>query len=270
MSQSSAAELILKRLGVTEPHEIDLEAIAWILGVKVKYRPLEACEARIVGANDRAIITVNSRSSRRRCRFSIGHELGHWHYDRGRVLICQSDEIGRAGGHAGPENAADRFASSLLMPEYLLRPAMCAYAKICFETVRGIAELFDTSTTATAIRLVEGGYFPAVLVCHGPQGRKWFARAPDIPDRWFPRTDLAAESFAFGVLFGDKPGDRFPRKVMADAWFERREAERYEVQEQSIRTVENEILTLVIITDDAMLQDYGDFARRTPAPKSRV
>jgi hypothetical protein len=160
---------------------------------------LEACGARIVGANDRAIITVNCRSSRRRCRFSIGHELGHWHNDRGRVLICQADEIGRAGGHAGPERAADRFASSLLMPEYLIRPAMRTYPKICFETVRSIAGLFDTSTTAAAIRLVEGRYFPAVLVCHGLHGRKWFARSPDVPDRWFPRADLdPAIAFIYG------------------------------------------------------------------------
>lgn len=246
----------MKRLGVTEPQEIDLEAIAWTLGVRVKYRPLEDSEARIVGANDRAIITVNSRSSRRRCRFSIGHELGHWHYDRGRLLICQADEIGRAGGRSGSESAADRFASSLLMPEYLMRTAMRTHPRICFETVRVIARLFDTSTTATAIRLIEGGYFPAVLVCHGPHGRKWFARSPDVPEKWFPREDLAADGFAFGVLFGDQAEDKFPRKIAADAWFQRREAERYEVLEQSVRTVDNEILTLVIIADEVMLHEY--------------
>lgn len=257
MNGQSPAELLLKRLGVTEPEEIDLEVIAWELGVRIKYRPLEACEARIVGANGKAVITVNSRSSHRRRRFSIGHELGHWHYDRGRVLICLADEIGQTGGGLGPERAADRFASSLLMPEYLFRRASRAYPKVGFQTVRSIAELFGTSTTATAIRLVEGGHFAAILVCHNRHGRKWFARSPDVPERWFPRGELAAESFAFGVLFGDQPDDRFPRKIEADAWFERREAERYEVQEQTIRTAADEILTLVIIADEAMLREYG-------------
>jgi hypothetical protein len=254
--------VILKRLGVAEPGEIDLEAIAWELGVRIKYRPLEACEARIVGANGKAIITVNSRSSRRRQRFSIGHELGHWHYDRGRVLICLADEIGQTGGIMGPERAAYHFASGLLMPEYLLRPAARAYPKIGFQTVRSIAGLFDTSTTATAIRLVEGRYFPAVLVCHGQHGRKWFARSPDVPERWFPRGDLVAESFAFGVLFGDQPEDKFPRKIGADAWFERPEAERYEVEEQTIRTVEGEILSLVIIGDERMVREFGNATGR--------
>ena len=257
MIGATPAELILKRLGITEPREIDLEAIAWDLGVRVRYRPLHGCEARIIGTTDQAIITVNSRSSHKRRRFSIGHELGHWHYDRGRVLLCQPDEIGRVGlGALSRERTADRFASSLLMPDYIFRPIARSYPKADFQTVRAIAGVFDTSGTATAIRLTEDGYFPAVLVSHGRLGRKWFTRSPDVPDRWFPRDDLSAESFAFAVLFGDKPEDAFPRKIGADAWFSRWEAERYEVQEQTIRTGDDEILTLIIIADEPMLEDH--------------
>lgn len=164
MIGATPVELILKRLGITEPQEIDLEAIAWDLAVRVRYRPLSGCEARIIGTTDQAIITVNSRSSHRRRRFSIGHELGHWHYDRGRVLLCQAEEIGRVGtGALSRERAADRFASSLLMPDYILRPIARAYPKADFQTVRAMADIFDTSSTATAIRLTEGGCFPLCL-----------------------------------------------------------------------------------------------------------
>jgi hypothetical protein len=250
------AELILKRLGIAEPGDIDLEAIAWDLGVRIRYRPLDACEARIVGTADKAIITVNSRSPRRRRRFSIGHELGHWHHDRGRILMCQAEEIGRIGaGALSRERAADRFASRLLMPEYILRPVARSYPKADFQAVRTIAGLFDTSITATAIRLTEGGYFPAVLVCHGLRGQKWFTRSPDIPTRWFPSNELSAESFAFGVLYGGKPNDPAPRKIGAEAWFGPWEAERYDVLEQTIRTGEDETLTLIIMTNQLMLQD---------------
>jgi hypothetical protein len=187
VTRDTPAETILKRFGITEPGEIDLEAVAWRMGARVRYRPLDRCEARIIGAGDRAVITVNARSSRRRKRFSIGHELGHWHHDRGRVLFCAADDIGRAApDHLGPERIADRFASRLLMPEYLLRPVAGAHKRITFEAVHAIGEVFDTSRTATAIRLVEGNYFIGCLVCHSPQGRKWFTRSPDVPDRWFP------------------------------------------------------------------------------------
>jgi hypothetical protein len=179
------------------------------------------------------------------------------------MLVCLADEIGRtAVSDSSPERLADQFASQLLMPEYLLRPVACAYPKSDFQTVCSISEIFDTSRSATALRLVEGGYFPAVLVCHGQHGRKWFARSPDVPERWFPRKDLAADSFAFGVLFGHQPDDKFLRKIGADAWFERGEAERYEVREQKVQTANNEILTLVTISEVDMLGEYSEGGAR--------
>ncbi len=57
------------------------------------------------------------------------------------------------------------------------------------------------------------------------------------------------------VLFGSGPEDTSPRKIGADAWFDRRDAERFEVQEQTIRIGSDEILTLVLISDPAMLDD---------------
>lgn len=254
MTPDTPAETVLKRLGITEPGEIDLEAVAWHMGARVRYRALDRCEARIIGAGDRAVISVNARSSRRRKRFSIGHELGHWHHDRGRVLFCAADDIGRAApDNLGPERIADRFASRLLMPEYLLRPIAGAHNRITFEAVRAIGGVFDTSGTATAIRIVEGQYFTGCLICHGPQGRKWFTRSPDVSKRWFPRQDLAHDSFAFSVLFAGAPDDKFPRRIGAEAWFDRWEAERYEVHEQTIRVGDDEILSLVRIDDQAML-----------------
>ena len=79
MTAVTAAERILLALGVSDPTEIDLEAIAWSRGALVEYRPLDGCDATIVGSARKAVIAVNSRSSPERRRFSIGHELGHWH-----------------------------------------------------------------------------------------------------------------------------------------------------------------------------------------------
>ena len=63
----------------------------------------------------------------------------------------------------------------------------CAAAPIEFATVRRLTELFQTSITATAIRLVERGEFPALLVCTDRFGaRVWFVRGPDVPDSVWP------------------------------------------------------------------------------------
>lgn len=250
------AERLLQELGITEPNEIDLDAIAFHVGARVRYRPLEGCEARIIGAGEQAIITVKADSHPRRKRFSIAHELGHWHHHRGQCLVCRAEET-RPGGALSPERVADGYAADLLMPAYLFKSLARQHARLTFKAVNDLAEAFKTSLTATAIRLVESDHTPALLVCHGLNGRKWFARAPGVPQKWFPQDTLDADSFAFGILFGSNPDDPVPRKIGADAWFDRREAERFEVHEQTYRTSPDEILTLILVSDPAMLEDRG-------------
>ena len=121
----------------------------------------------------------------------------------------------------------------------------------------GPGNLFAASLTATANRLVASRHSPALLVCHGLEGRKWFARSTDVPDRWFPRDDLDTESFGFDLLFGQGQEETHPRLIGADAWFDRDEAERYEFREHSVRTGDDEILTLLMLTEDQMLENWG-------------
>ena len=59
----SPAERLLQELGVTDPDEIELEAVAYHVNAHVRYRRLDGCEARIIGNGDRAIITVNANSA---------------------------------------------------------------------------------------------------------------------------------------------------------------------------------------------------------------
>jgi hypothetical protein len=250
----SPAERLLQELGVTEPNEIDLEAIAYYVNARVRYRRLDGCEARIIGTDDEAIITVNANSAHRRRRFSIAHELGHWHHHRGKCLACRVDEY-HPRDALSPERSADTYAADLLMPYYLFRPLARQQGKLTFKAVAALADTFDASKPATAIRLVESDCSPAVLICHGPKGRKWFTRSPSVPRKWFPQDILDADSYAFGIQFGGRSDDPMPRKIGADAWFDRWDAERFEVHEQTIRTSSAETLTLVLISDPKMLED---------------
>lgn len=259
MRRPTPAEELLQSLGVTEPTEIDLEAIAWTLGVKsVKYRPLDGCEAMILGAGDSAIVSINNRGCVGRQRFSLAHELGHWHYHRGQVMVCRSDEIGDFGKKASPaEKHADTYAANLLMPRYLFLPALRSFRKIDFDVIRKLGDSFGVSTTAASIRCIETGDIPAIIICHDHQGRCWFSRSPLIPDRWFPRKELQAESSAMDVLFDAKKSIATSRmkSVSAEAWFDRYDAHRYEVLEQTFRFGPSEILTLLVFEDDDMLRD---------------
>jgi Zn-dependent peptidase ImmA (M78 family) len=252
------AEKVLQSLGITEPGEIDLEALAWMQGVKVKFRPLDGCEARIVGKGDTAIITVNSRSTHGRQRFSLAHELGHWEYHRGQIMVCRSDEIGSFSQKASTaEKRADSYAANLLMPNYMFRPAIRTFRHLDFEALLRISDIFGVSITAAAIRCIETGDYPAVLVCHNHKGRCWFNRSPLVPDRWFPRTELQPGSSAMDILYAEKASRQLSRlsSISAEAWFDRHDAHRYEILEQSLRIGASDILSLLILEDDEMLEE---------------
>lgn len=257
MKHLSAAEKLLHELGVTDPSEIDVEAIAFDQGAVVKYRPLKGCEARIIGNGDRAIITVSSDVIPVRQRFSVAHELGHWHHHRGRSFQCRSDDIAnyRKDSVVDPERVADRYAADLLLPRYLFEPLANKCGKVTFEAVDALREQFKTSIQATARRLVDYGPEPAMLICHSKAGRRWFKRPNQIPSRWFPREDLDADSYAMDVLYKADSRRSHRAKMPASAWFDRHDADRYEIFEQTHKISEDEILTLLIFSDEEMLEE---------------
>jgi hypothetical protein len=257
--RAAKAKQILTTLGVTEPHEIDVEAIAWCLGAEVRYDDLEECEARIVGTDDAAIITVNKTASPQRQRFSICHELGHWIYHRRRVLLCDGNEIERPSfGALSMERAADRFASELLMPDYLFVPIAENLGRPSMQVVRKLSEIFNTSHTAAAIRLVEISQLPVLLTCHERSGRSWFTKSQSIPADWMPSAELNPESGAFTMIFGKAPRSMPAKSVSASNWFGRRDASRYEIIEESVRISRTRVLTLLAFKDARrFLQERG-------------
>lgn len=247
------AERILQELGIECPQDIDLEAIAWTLGAAVKYRPLDKCEAMIVGGERRALITVNSKAIPARRRFSIAHEIGHWHHHRGRILFCGARDIENPAEDAlNPEKQADQFASDLILPGFMVRPRMIKMKRPTLAAVREIADAFDASDTATLLKIIDLDHFPILAVCHNKERRRWFRRAPMIPGWWFPRQELDHESFAFEMLFGGADESAYPRKIGAEAWFEFRGVDRFEVQEQSFLLPNEEVLTLLVLPEEAL------------------
>jgi hypothetical protein len=60
-----AAEELLAELGISDPADIELEAIAHCVGVEVQYRRLASCEAQIIGYKDRAVVYVSPDTSGR-------------------------------------------------------------------------------------------------------------------------------------------------------------------------------------------------------------
>ena len=74
---------------------------------------------------------------------------------------------------------ADDYASDLLLPRYLLEPMLKGLSRPALKYVKEIAEAFDTSLTATVLKIIETDRFPIMLVSHSQQGRAWFRKSAE-------------------------------------------------------------------------------------------
>ncbi len=230
------AESLAKGLGITEPKDIDLDAIAHLLGVTVRYQPLQGCEALIVGCGDRALVKINANSRSERQRFSLGHELGHWHYHKGRALYCAQSDIEVDTNRAREtEQVADNYSASLLMPAFLFRPAVAAQKRVTWKTIKDIASEFRCSVLATALRIVDLNVAPLSFIMIHDGRRVWFRNSRDIASEWFPKESPDPDSFAFDLSFDVGKAAAGARKVPASSWFDRWNADRLELLEDSIR-----------------------------------
>lgn len=169
-----------------------------------------------------------------------------------KLSAMRASDIGNPGAASQLEKQADRFAADLLMPRYLFVPSVAQLKRLDFESVDEVATNFSTSRLATALRCVDIGTWPLVLICHGPLGRRWFKRAVSVPDDWFPREDLDPSSPSFAVLFGTVERTR-TQSVAASLWFDRCDASRYRITEQSLKAHGGTMLTLLALTDPKML-----------------
>src|SRR5690554_5653009 len=176
MGRYQTPEEILKTVGIYEPEDIDLELIAYSLNTEVEYYPLGNVEGQIIGTDERAIITINSNSAAARQRFSLGHELGHWVYDRGKNLSfsCSKGDMAnfqQTSIKKSREVRANRFSAGLLMPSFMLKEITTGLP-VTIDNAKYLANRFRSSLTSAAIRFVESTDLPAMLTCWDDKGNR--------------------------------------------------------------------------------------------------
>ena len=257
MTPGQRAEARIAELGIRDPGDLDVEAIAFDAGVSVRYAPLVGCEATLVGFGARAIATIRNSPVRGRERFSIGHELAHWELHRGRSFRCGVDEPSlNLESDVALEREADEFASHLLMPRPLFNPVVRAFKYPTIAEIQDVAETFQTSQTATLIRLAKVDTLPVVIACYSLQKRLWVCAAPHVPRRWRMKPALDTDSFAHELLTRGS-ATLVPRKQSADAWFDNDDAEKYELLEQCVPGMPGKVLVILYLSDGEMFDaDY--------------
>ena len=247
---------ILKKLGIYEPEDIDLDLVAYSLNADVKRTALSDFEGNIIGTNEKAIITVNNNADPRRQRFSLGHELGHWINDRGNNLTYRCDssdmrqrKMSKDSFRQQKEVRANQFSAELIMPNHILSRYL-DNIDITTDSVNYLSNVFDVSLTSTAIRFVEVSSYPCMIVCWDKSGnRKWFSRNTLVPDYIWPQAKIMQPSEAFVLSNG--------LEVDANKWINHEDSEDYSVIE-SVFSNSYDVFSLIWWKDESYLNIYQD------------
>jgi hypothetical protein len=155
-------ELAEEVLGLDVQEHADLHAL-----LAPGEAPAGALSGLLLPAEDRIYVNaVEARRSPQRRRFTIAHELGHWHLHREggpHTRFCRPADIAEAApSRSAPrrlEAEANRFAAALLMPADLVRERAAA----CRYSVPVLAREFGVSGAAMQVRLEVLNVLPSYM-----------------------------------------------------------------------------------------------------------
>lgn len=180
-----AAREVLTELEIVS-YPIEPDAIAQAKQLPVDYQ--DGFPEGVYGALWRAgnafgIIVSSSCPTEGHRRFTLAHELGHYHLD-GHVeqLFRNGDGLAPSlGGHFRSrkdpmEVEADAFAGELLVPATFARPLLDG-APSGMQTVLALRDVFDVSLSCAAIRLAQLADEPLIVVLSKDGVIEWTARS---------------------------------------------------------------------------------------------
>jgi len=228
------ASLIIRRYGFTSPDQIHLEDIAYADGIVVESASLKKIEALLLRKKNRGIIHVSDRIANiGRRRFAIAHELGHWHCHSSlsQAWLCTADAIHAYKGSA-VELEANAFAAELLMPKQMILQEV-GTEELSIQLACRIADAFQTTLTATAIRIIEESKGDYCVLFSENNAVRWSKKSRTAADIWMPNT-INPASRAWDC--DTEPADAIGlRKTSPEFWLSGRTLREYsEVWEESV------------------------------------
>jgi hypothetical protein len=167
----------------------------------------------------------NNAADSARSRFTFAHELGHYFIDEHRQALLN----GKTPSHPSFTNfssknpvefEADFFASSLLLPENRIKQD-CIKKPFNFRLIEELRTKYQTSITATVLKLMTIDKHPIMLICSIAGRIKWFRYSHDFPFKWLkkPWGTVPKNTLAW-VYFSKKEKFDEELPVTANEWFE--------------------------------------------------
>jgi|JI10StandDraft_1071094.scaffolds.fasta_scaffold16774_6 Zn-dependent peptidase ImmA (M78 family) len=240
-----SARQLIAALRIRHPKEIDVELIAAHHDILVRRMRMQHEEGRLLRTAKHGIINVSDHAyGSNKWRFVIAHEIGHFiqHPDNDNFEACTRGDLSNYAG-SGRETEANDFASELLMPAALFKKR-CDRNRPCLRDVAEIAEEFNTSLTATALRFVRFSPEPCAVV-HSTDGAvDWLDWSSNFQLAIKKRTRLDSRTYA-GDLSAGKPVDDRPGQVDGEAWSNSRDAADLDIFEHSKKVSPRSVLTFL-------------------------
>lgn len=196
-------------------------------------------EAMSLDLDDREVILADPSMGSRRFRFTLAHELGHLLLSHGAAPCSTSAIHGRS---ADPqEQDANAFASELLMPSRQFRPDIRpVHPRI--EELSALADEYDVSLTATAIRYVTETHDYCAIVGLREDGSYWFKKSDRAT--WFINLPPGEGTLVHARMNGIDDSDSW--QVGADVWLKDFVARQgWDVTEDVVQVVPGEWVVLL-------------------------
>lgn len=221
------ADKIIDSLGISNLSDLLLiEDIAWELyKAVVRVAPLLGAEARLSVLGGRAVITVsNMIGNCRRKRFCIAHEMGHLEMSHfgGLLSVCSTRDLNswnQKDKQPTLEQLSNQFAAALLLPERFFA-GCCVGNDPSLDYIAGLADKFDVSLTATAIRYATYCQEQVAIVYSESGFIKWFHASPDFDELGLfinVKGCLDSETIADRIFRGEKPTG-LAQRVLVSNW----------------------------------------------------
>ncbi|MFO0683940.1 MAG: ImmA/IrrE family metallo-endopeptidase [Sandaracinus sp.] len=242
----SLARGIIERLRIQRPEEIDIELIAGHHRLLVERRELQHEEGRLVRQDKFGIITVAESAYRsKKWRFVVAHEIGHFlrHKRVNQLDLCTDADLGNWYSTSGREPEANTFAAELLMPDALFRKR-CDRKKPSLKDIRALAEEFQTSLTATAIRFVQLAPEPCAVVLSRDAVVVRVTWNDDFKIGIRKGTRLTNRTYAGDIVAGTFVHD-FLQSVDGEAWSSSPWADKYDLHEHSMSIGHGTVLSFL-------------------------
>lgn len=212
------ADETLQQAGI-ESVPVDLARIADYLFLYVGEMALEGIEGCLKTDGKIGGVLINKNvPDRRRRRFTLGHEIGHFvlHKDRYDFADTANEIANFSSSLAEIECEANFFSARLLMPAYLMPPGFDK-SEPTFDQADTLKDMFDVSMQTALRRIVDVSHWRSAFVVTRHGSYVWAARSSDFEgfflQRPHPNTMASLMSQSDGT-------DEDSIRVPASAWVE--------------------------------------------------